>query len=42
MVPEDDMNDKVARELFIAYAELSWRNSGNNTDGVRRPILLTD
>ena len=36
------MNDKVAGELFVAYAELSWCNNGNNADGVRWPILLID
>ncbi|KAG0517537.1 hypothetical protein BDA96_09G097700 [Sorghum bicolor] len=41
-VPEDNVNDKVARELFKAYAELSWRNNGKNSDSVRQPVLITD
>lgn len=40
--PEDNVNDKVARELFKAYAELSWRNNGKNPNSVRRPVLITD
>jgi hypothetical protein len=40
-VQEDNMNDKVAQELFASNTELSWRNNENNTDGVHRPIQLT-
>lgn len=39
-IPKDSVNDKVARELLAAYTVLSWRNIGNGTDGVRRPISM--
>lgn len=41
-VPEDSVDDKVARELFVAYTELSQYSNRKNMDGVQWPVSLID